>query len=246
MSQTDFRAALLDPDLPAPNGLTDPQGRPAGRRFDVYRNNVSVSLTEALRTAFPVIRQLVGDEFFSAMAAVFLRAHPPQSPLMMFYGAEMPEFLATFEPVSHLGYLPDIARLELALRHSYHAADATPVPTAALETLPPDQFVASRLEFVPAIRLIRSKWPVHAIWQANTRGGPKPVPQAEDVLIARPEFDPDPMLLPQGAGDFIAALMDGQTVGDALEAAGQFDLTATLGLLIRCGALARIIPGELS
>ena len=34
MRQAEFRDALLDPDLPVPAGLTDPQGHPAGRRFD--------------------------------------------------------------------------------------------------------------------------------------------------------------------------------------------------------------------
>jgi hypothetical protein len=126
MSQQEFRTALLDPEHPVPSGLTDPQGRPAGRRFNVYRNNVSVSLTEALRQAFPVVQKLVGEEFFTAMAQEHLRAHPPASPLMMFYGEAMPAFLSAFPPVAHLPYLADVARLELALRASYHAPDAVP------------------------------------------------------------------------------------------------------------------------
>jgi hypothetical protein len=56
--------------------VTDPAGRPAGARFDVYRNR------EALVTGFPVVHALVGDAFFRAMAGVFLRAHPPTSPIL--------------------------------------------------------------------------------------------------------------------------------------------------------------------
>ncbi|WP_347312883.1 HvfC/BufC N-terminal domain-containing protein [Defluviimonas sp. SAOS-178_SWC] len=245
MSQSEFRAALLDPDRPAPAGLIDPQGRPAGRRFDVYRNNVTASLTEALRQAFPVVRALVGDAFFSAMARDFLRAHPPASPLLMFYGDRMPAFLAAFPPVAHLGYLPDIARLELALRQSYHAADAEPVAAEALQALAPDAFVAARLTLAPALRLVRSRWPIHAIWQANARGGAAPkttVP--EDVLIVRPDYDPDPIRLPDGAAPFVEALMAGETVGSALDAAGEFDLTATLGLLIGARAIVAIKTGD--
>ena len=63
VSQTAFRHGLLDPALPAPDGLVNPDGAPATKRFDVYRNNVAVSLSDALESAFPVIRKLVGDNF---------------------------------------------------------------------------------------------------------------------------------------------------------------------------------------
>ncbi|MDW4550492.1 DNA-binding domain-containing protein [Defluviimonas sp. D31] len=245
MSQSEFRAALLDPDRPTPEGVTGPAGRPAGRRFDVYRNNVTVSLTEALRQAFPVIRKLVGEEFFTAMAREHLRAHPPASPLMMFYGAAMPAFLETFPPVAHLGYLPDIARLELALRQSYHAADAAPVAAEALQVLSPDDFVAARLRLAPAVRALRSRWPIHAIWAANARDGAAPKQATpEDVVILRPNFDPEPLLLPAGAAPFVEALIAGRSVGEALDAAGEFDLTSTLGLLIGGSAIVSIGTGE--
>ncbi|MGL4280159.1 MAG: DNA-binding domain-containing protein, partial [Albidovulum sp.] len=152
MTQSDFHAALLDPERPAPHGLTDPEGRPAGRRFDVYRNNVAVSLTEALRQAFPVVRKLVGEAFFTAMAREHARRFPPRSPLLMFYGEDMPGFLAGFPPVAHLGYLPDIARLELALRQSYHAADAKPLAVETLQSLAPEAFLAARIRLAPALR----------------------------------------------------------------------------------------------
>ena len=92
VSQTDFTAALLNADLATPAGMVDYQGRPAGKRFDVYRNNVVVSLIDAMETAFPAIHKLVGDEFFKAMAGIYVRAHPPTTPMMMFYGEAFPEF----------------------------------------------------------------------------------------------------------------------------------------------------------
>ncbi len=174
MNQSAFRAALLDPDRPTPPGVTDPEGRPTGCRFDVYRNNVIASLTEALRQAFPVIRKLVGEEFFTAMAIEHVRAHPPRSPMLMLYGADMPGFLAAFPPVAHLGYLPDIARLELALREAYHASDAAPVPADRLAALPDAEFLSARISFAPAMRIVQSRWPIHAIWAANAEGAPMP------------------------------------------------------------------------
>ena len=48
VSQLDFRTAMLDAAVDVPDGLIDANGNPAGQRFSVYRNNVAVSLTEAL------------------------------------------------------------------------------------------------------------------------------------------------------------------------------------------------------
>lgn len=241
MSQLDFHAALLDADRPIPAGLIDPQGRPAGRRFNVYRNNVSVGLTEALRQAFPVVRKLVGDEFFTAMAQEHLRAHQPASPLMMFYGEAMPGFLASFPPVAHLAYLPDIARLELALRTSYHAADVAPVATSSLAELSPDRLAQTRFALAPSLALVRSRWPVHTIWLANMRGAPPPATaESQAVLITRATFDPEPHLLPPGGADVIEALIDGQTIGAAADHINPAHLPTLLGLLIAGNAITDI------
>ncbi|MBS0563360.1 MAG: putative DNA-binding domain-containing protein [Proteobacteria bacterium] len=240
--QGQFRAALLDPDLPVPSGLTGPAGRPARRRFDIYRNNVTASLTEALRQSFPVVRALVGEEFFIALAIAHLRAYPPASPLLMFYGQDMPAFLESFPAARALGYLPDVARLELALRQSYHAADADALDPDRLRALAPETFLAARLRLAPAVRLLRSDWPVLSIWRANMRGAAPPRDRtAEDILITRTEFDPEPQLLPPGAASFLTALIGGATVGTALDHAGAFDLTATLSLLLADGAITDLI-----
>lgn len=233
MSQALFAAALLDPEAAVPSGLVDPLGRPAPKRFAVYRNNVASSLTRALEAAFPTVRKLVGDEFFAAMAVVFLRAHPPKSRMLMLYGEEMPVFLESFPPVAHLGYLPDVARLDQAMRESYHAADSQPLGEAAFQRLLGEDIAMLRLRLAPSLRLIRSRWPICAIWAANHEGGPKPGPKAEDALVLRPDFDPRPWILPAGGGAFLQGLLAGRTLGESLDAAGEtLDLPAILGLLI--------------
>ena len=241
VTQDDFAAALFDPSK-SPSGLTGPTGAPAGKRLDVYRNNVAVSLTEALETAFPVLQKLVGAEFFAAMAGVFLRQHPPQSPLLMFYGDAMPGFLASFPPVAHLPYLPDIARLELARRVAYHAADVRPVAADALASLPPENLPGARLTFAPAVQVIASVQPVVGLWRANAENGPAPAKTAETALVTRPGFDPEVDALPAADGALVAALLAGQPLGAALETAEGADLAGTLGLLLSRNAITEIAP----
>ncbi|MDC0660714.1 DNA-binding domain-containing protein [Leisingera sp. SS27] len=242
VSQTEFTRAMMDAGQPVPDGLIDHQDQPAGRRFSVYRNNVAVSLTEAMHSAFPVIAKLLGKQNMDGLAGIYLRQHPPSSPLMMFYGEHFPAFLEGMEQLQHLGYLGDEARLELALRRAYHAADAAPITPDALGALTPDQLMNTRLTLAPAVQVICSPWPIHAIWRFNTKdGASKPEARAEDVLVTRPEFDPIPQILPPGGAIWIRALMQGATIGEALEQAAAadetFDLGATLALLLQGGAI---------
>jgi hypothetical protein len=244
VTQSEFRRALLDPAAAVPEGLTGPGGAPAARRFAVYRNNVAVALTEALEAAFPTVRQIVGDAFFNAMAGVFLRAHPPASPRLAHYGAELPGFLETFPPVAHLGYLPDVARLENALRAAYHAADAAPVGP---EALPPGaDLMGARVALAPAVAVIRSRWPLHAIWRFNREpGAPKPAATAEDVLVTRPGLDPHADPLPPGGAAFTLALASGASLAEATAAGGAgFDPGPALGLLLSRAAITAIHPEE--
>ena len=243
-AQDTFRAAVLDPSADTPVGLVDPQGRPAGKRFDVYRNNVAVSLPEALAQGFPIIQNLLGERNFQVLAGTFLRAHPPKDPVLARYGDEVPGFLETFEPARSLPYLPDMARLELALRRSYHAADSTPADLSTLGGMDPAQLMALRLTLAPSVQLVRSPWPVHAIWLANTQAdAPKVQMSADDVLSTRPEYDPQPVLLPPGGGAFVEQLGT-DPLGAAFDAAqtefADFDLTTTLGLLIAGHAITTI------
>ena len=244
VTQSDFRRALLDPAAAVPGGLTGPGGRPADRRFAVYRNNVAVSLTEALEAAFPTVRRIVGEAFFKAMAGVFLRAHPPASPRLAQYGAEMPGFLESFPPVAHLGYLPDVARLENALRAAYHAADIAPVGPGALP--PGAALMGARVTLAPAVAVIRSRWPLHAIWRFNREpGAPRPAAAAEDVLVTRPGLDPRADLLPPGGAAFTLALAAGASLAEATAAAGErFDPGPVLGLLLSGAAITALHPGE--
>lgn len=241
--QSEFRRAILDPARPVPPDLLDGRNGSAGRRFSVYRNNVTVSLTEALEQTFPVIRKLIGPQAFASVAGAYLRAHPPTSPVLSRYGAEFPDYLARFKPLAQLGYLPDTARLERALVDSYHAADAAPVDPAIFARTPPEDLPRLHLRLAPAARLLRSPWPIHGIWRFNTEeDAPQPPHHAQDVLVTRPEYDPLPRLLPPGGAEFLATIAADAPLGTAMDRATEispdFDLSTLLGLLLQDNAIA--------
>ena len=98
--QADFAAAIRDPHAAPPAGVVDPAGRSDRRRFATYRDNVAVGLSNALASAFPAVKQIVGDEFFAAMARAYVQADPPRSPVLMDYGAGFADFIAGFAPAA--------------------------------------------------------------------------------------------------------------------------------------------------
>jgi hypothetical protein len=231
-----FRDAVLDAAQPCPAGLVAPGGRPAGARFDVYRNNVIVGLMDALEVAFPVLARIIGPGTFRNLARLHAAQHPPRSPLMMQYGADMPAFLDGFAPLAHLGYLPDVACLELALRAAYHAPDADAVSDERLRTLSPDRLMAARVTLAPSMRVIKSDWPVASIWAFNmVEDAEKPVMRAEEVLIARPGFDPSPHVLPTGGAAFLAALRDGSSMAEACATVDEADLAVLFATCLSTG-----------
>ncbi len=242
----DFGQAVLDPAKPAPAYLLGPHNRPVGSRFNVYRNNVVLGLTNALAESFPVICKLLGEQNFRSLANIYVRAHPPKTPLMMFYGTEFPAFLGNFQPLAHLPYLADTARLEQVRRESFHSADATPIATAALANIPQSDLPKARMLLHPSMRLISSPYPIFSIWRYNSTEDKSPLPaQGEDVLIARPFDQVEMRKLPPGAIAFLNALARGENLEKSIETATKtapdFDPVAQLTGLLNANLIVRIV-----
>ena len=243
--QPDFAAALLDPERPAPEGVVRPDGTQATKRFDVYRNNVVTSLIEALGAGFPVVKALVGDDFFSAMAGVYVRQHPPTSPLMIYYGDAFPAFLRSFEPAQAVPYLADVAALERARREAYHAADDPIGDPSALAEMTADALMATHFHLHASVRLVSSPYPVFSIWRFNmTDDKTPPSGAAEDVLVARPHGTVEMRTLPGGGLAFLEALGAGKPLGAAQDAGlgadPAFDLSTNLAGLFQAEILTRL------
>jgi hypothetical protein len=244
--QTDFAQALLDPDRPVPVELTSHSVRHPQQRFAVYRNNVVVSLVNALRAKFPATERIVGDEFFAAMARLFVSAYPPRSKILHTYGDDFGDFIAAFEPAAELPYLSDVARLEAARTRAYHAADAEPLTASEFSDLDPQSIGTLRLTLHPSLQVLRSPYPVVTIWAMNAGEielGPVDPAAAEDALVLRPRLDVAVRALPPGGAAFLLALADGATLAEAAANAAsddaRFDLTANLaGLVGSCAVSA--------
>ncbi|OGT59196.1 MAG: hypothetical protein A3E01_20465 [Gammaproteobacteria bacterium RIFCSPHIGHO2_12_FULL_63_22] len=248
-SQSEFARALLDARLATPAGLRAWNGSDPAKRFDVYRNNVMASLTQALASGFPVVRELVGEEFFRAMAREYVLLEPPASPVLVEYGDGFANFIAQFPPAHGLPYLADVGRLERMRVRAHHAQDAPVLLPGALQALMADAEGLSKLRIAlhPACEVLRSQFAVHSLWAAHQHDeeferdaalARVDAGQAEDVLVLRPLHEVGVMSLSPGVADFLLALAKGESLGPAATHAAHvpgFDLAAGLTVLITPG-----------
>ena len=246
-----FAGALLDPGLQPPACVGGPRRKGVTNRYNIYRNNVTVSLINALAAVFPATQRITGDDFFRAMARFYLRAHPPVSPLLFEYGRDFPAFIEQYEYARPLPWLADVARIERAWLDAYHAGDVEPLDPQALGRIPAERLADAILIPHPATQVLRSRFAALSIFSAHKGDDPPPQidsGEAEDTLVTRPDLEVVARRLPRGGAIFLARLIAGDPLGaaaaQALAASPSFDLTANITGFIEAGAFAAISLGE--
>lgn len=214
---------------------------PLATAIEVYRNNYRGNLHDALAGAYPVVQQLVGEEFFRYLARQFIAQYPSRSANLHHYGAELAGFLSGFAPVQELVYLPDVAALEWACHVAYFLADELTLDSGRLAQIPPERYPDLRLRTHPACRVLHSRYPISAIWLAHQ-------PAAEGDFQIRLDDAPSLALvsrngdtvqvseLPPADADWLLRIQAGVPLGAAtaatLEQFAGFDLQATLLKLV--------------
>lgn len=214
-----------------PNGLTSTQ------RVRIYRNNVFASLTEALRACYPAVERLVGKEFFSFAAEVYVKRYPAHSGNLHDFGGHFSEFLRGVPALAALPYLPGVAHLEWARQEVYHAEESAPLDIARLARVPDSAYGELKLHLNAASRLLRSNYPILHIWQVNQPDyeGDQNVDLAEGgvrFLVVRRDYAIEIDPLGDGEYVFLRALAKGRTLSHACDLAlaeeTTFDLAVTL------------------
>jgi uncharacterized protein (UPF0276 family) len=235
--QSEFCDALFDGADGVP-GLF--KGQAVAHRFSLYRGNLTATWDKVLSNAYPVLRQLVGGEFFTALSRAYGMAHPSNDPDLNQFGTGFAGFLSRFEHVQEWPYFPDMARLEWAVHRAHYAADAPGIDAAALAQIDPEAFEDTCVVLHPACQAFRSDWAVVPLWFAHQPEGgefPADMQKASFAWIARPQWKTYVRNATPGAAAALAALGSGAPFGAALDAAfdaeESFDLGATLALWLQ-------------
>ena len=239
----DFVRALLAPEAVVGPEVAALAAQPA---FAVYRNTVMKGYIDALQANYPAVVQLVGEEWFRAAAAIYVRETPPESPMLLDYGASFPAFLARFEPAAELPYLPHVARLDRLWSEAHAARTEGTLDPSAVAGLAPEALALTVLHPHAAARWA---WfdaaPIYTIWARNRSAGAAEDEldwRAEGALLVRPQDAVEWQALDAASCAFLDACAAGGTLVAAAQAAmdvrADVDLTQLLATLLAAGAFS--------
>ncbi|WP_417451585.1 putative DNA-binding domain-containing protein [Kordiimonas sp.] len=232
-----FAVALIDTATAAPSDIIN-----VGNRFNIYRNNHLTGLIGALSAKFPVTSQLVGTEYFEAVAHQYVIETPPDSPLLDLYGADFPDFLEKIAPPNSPPYLSGVASLEWARCTAPLVAHQPAIKLASREDL--EAAIKLPFQLTPGATLIRSPYPVGTIWEYHQAELLEPISRWTSEVVAvwwsggslrqkTIPADAAPILTRLAGGiPFLKILNDADDEKQAIQMIGSFTSFAHAGLLV--------------
>ena len=192
--QTAFQSYLIDSEKGGAFAecIVDDAKVGVQKRLNIYFDAYRYRIIEALASAYPKLKLLVGDDLFEQIARSYIAEYPSTYQNIRWYGSHMRMHL--------LGYLPEhpiaaeMAAFEWTLASAFDAEDAPELTLQDLAEIPPEDWTALRFTFQPAIQVIRLRWNIVPIWNAlNVEEAPPVLMQDNNYtswLIWRKDLNP--------------------------------------------------------
>ena len=224
------RLALVEPETrrfvapeDASTVVRDRGGLDAAQRLQIYAGMYPLRMRDALRSDYPALAELLGERGFGKLVSAYVAVHPSRSFTLARLGDHLPEFLTGWGSPRRRGLLTDVARLEQAGAQVFDAEETAPMDADALQSVPAAQWPNARLRPAGAFRLVRVRPGAVDILDAVLEGNPVPWRAGRgrvEVAYYRRDFVVLRRTMGPFDGDLLASLAAGETVGSALERAG--------------------------
>jgi hypothetical protein len=182
--QEAVQGAILTPEETYSSKVTDwlrRDGANAEKRLAVYVHAYVLRLEEALRTNYPALHQLLGDDDFARMACRYLATHPPSHNSIRWFGLRLSAFLSEESPYASIPSIAELAEFEWALRYTIDAADADILTLDALQTIEPQLWAILTFSLHPSLSILHFQWNAPQLWNALTADEQLPEPAAQPM-----------------------------------------------------------------
>lgn len=220
--QRRFMAALYTLDAPGPVEAIAGNGLEPAARLRIYRHSCEAIHIGALRTTYPAVLTLVGDDFFDQCARDYRRGHASHAGNLQGFGQHFADYLETLPALRTLPYLPDVARLEWLRQETALAADAGALSADTFAHASLVNGGPLRIAPRPSVRLLTSPHAILTIWRYTLQSNDDrlQLPDAgENVVLWREDGEVAMAALDAASFACIEALACGHTLENANVAA---------------------------
>jgi hypothetical protein len=172
--QSDFQAYLIDAEQGAnfKNQIVNDAKVGAEKRLSIYADAYRIRIAEALATAYPKLKMLLGDDLFEKTAQQYLKQHPSTHQNMRWVGSEMASLLVNTLPQHPIA--AEMAQFEWALGLAFDAEDMPVVSLQDLAKIPAESWPNLSLKMHSSVQLLALRWNVVPVWNALDQEKPPP------------------------------------------------------------------------
>jgi hypothetical protein len=190
-------------------------------RLGIYAGAYGSRLIDALRSNYPALAELLGEDDFQALGAQYVSAHDSAYFSIRHYGEALGEFLARAADYAEVPLLTELARWEWALSEVFDAADAAPLGPQALTSIAAADWAQLRFALHPSVRRLALRWNAPQLWKALTEGTERPqlavVPEPVEWLAWRRDLSTYFRSLEPAEAAALDAARAGRTFGELCE-----------------------------
>ena len=225
------------------------------RGLSAYRANAQALAERSLAACYPKLQALIGEANLARIAADLWRAHPPVRGDLAQWGAGLAAFLHELPQLHELlaehPYLPDVAALEWLLHQAQSAADAA-LAAESFQWLAEHDPQCLALQFSAGCAVLRSAYPVCAIWQlhdARSRESHTAArqsisqAQAQTALVWRQGMRPCVRALPPAEAALIQSSLAGYSLSKAMDEALALDAQLDFGVWLQQAVQSGLLMG---
>jgi len=208
-----FHSAILDNESAPllPDIRPHPHLTPA-QQMAIYSDGYRTRLTQAIRSDYPALLALIGDEAFAALALKYIEKNPPHGFNLDRYPHGFSAFVREY---SDDAFVADLAALEDTIAQVFMLPDSAALTPAALSGITPESFGDTVLKLRAASQLLALDYPADLY-----RENPTPQKQpAEKIYLFLIRHDNEVKRHRIAFAEFLilSALQRGMNVGTALE-----------------------------
>ncbi|MBY0572783.1 MAG: DNA-binding domain-containing protein, partial [Undibacterium sp.] len=163
--QQRFAASLLDVTASHADLCSTPEGL-VSDRLAFYRGNMMAHGRNTLSNVYPVLKKLVGEDFFESMSTAYVKQFPSQSGDLNEFGEYLAHYIESSNMAPEYPYFADVARLEWQVHRAYYAQDAACLGLSEFLGEVGEHAAQASLVLHPAVGLYQASYDSVAIFLA--------------------------------------------------------------------------------